>query len=69
MPAGTPQPIVDKLNAEITRIITSPEIKDRLISQMGATVVPMLPDDFARFVKDELAKWEKVVTEGKLKID
>ena len=69
VPAGTPQPIVDKLNAEITRIITSPEIKDRLISQMGATVVPMRPDEFARFVKDELAKWEKVVTEGKLKID
>ncbi len=69
VPAGTPRPIVDKLNAEITRIITTPEIKDRLVNQMGADVAAMPPDEFAKFVKAEFAKWTKVVTEGKLKAD
>ena len=68
-PAGTPRPIIDKLNAEIVRFITTKETSEKLLNQMGAVVAAMPPDEFARFVKSEYDKWTKVVKQGKLKAD
>jgi tripartite-type tricarboxylate transporter receptor subunit TctC len=68
-PAGTPRPIIDKLHAEILRYITSPEVRDRLVNQMGADVVGMPPDEYARFMKTEYEKWTKVVKQGNLKAE
>jgi tripartite-type tricarboxylate transporter receptor subunit TctC len=59
-PAGTPKPIVDKLAAEVKRILDLPENKEKLM-QIGAVASPMTPDDFTAFIATERAKWEPVV--------
>jgi tripartite-type tricarboxylate transporter receptor subunit TctC len=51
-PAGTPRPIVDKLNAEIMKIMETPEMKDRL-AKIGAEAFPLSPEKFDAFINDE----------------
>ncbi len=59
-PAGTPKPIVDKLAAEVKRILEIPENKQKLM-EIGAVASPMTPDEFTAFIATERAKWEPVV--------
>ncbi|MEQ1774284.1 MAG: tripartite tricarboxylate transporter substrate binding protein [Burkholderiales bacterium] len=59
-PAGTPRTIVTKVNADIVAFLGSGDVKTRLAS-LGAEAAPMSPDDFARYVRDEVAKWAKLV--------
>jgi tripartite-type tricarboxylate transporter receptor subunit TctC len=59
-PAGTPKPVVDKLAAEVKRILEIPENKQKLMD-IGAVASPMTPDAFTAFIATERAKWEPVV--------
>jgi tripartite-type tricarboxylate transporter receptor subunit TctC len=59
-PAGTPRTVVERLSTEIVRIITSPDVRERL-NALGAEPAPLAGDAFAPFVKSEVAKWAKVV--------
>ncbi|OVZ57605.1 LacI family transcriptional regulator [Pigmentiphaga sp. NML080357] len=59
-PAGTPRPIVDRLQREIAKALTDPKIKEQLVSQ-AADPVGSTPDDFARFVREETRKWAPIV--------
>ena len=67
-PAGTPPAIVAKLNAEIAKWLTSPEAKEKLAS-VGANIAGGTPEDFARHIQAETAKWAKVVKESGAKVD
>jgi tripartite-type tricarboxylate transporter receptor subunit TctC len=67
-PAGTPKEIVNKLSSEIAKILQTPEIKERLLSQ-GAEPVGNTPDQFTAFIKAETAKWAKVVKESGATVD
>jgi tripartite-type tricarboxylate transporter receptor subunit TctC len=67
-PAGTPQPIVDKLHAAITAVQTSPEVQKQFSSE-GAEIVQMTPAAFGTFMQSEMKKWERVVKEGKIKAE
>jgi tripartite-type tricarboxylate transporter receptor subunit TctC len=67
-PAHTPRPIVDKLNADIVKVLRTPEINDRLTG-MGFEVVGNKPEELAAFLKSEIAKWTKVVRESGAKVD
>ena len=67
-PAGTPRNVVARLNAEITRIVNSPEMRDNLGKQ-GADVRTNTPDEFAAFIRGEKMKWAKVVKDANVKID
>jgi tripartite-type tricarboxylate transporter receptor subunit TctC len=67
-PAGTPREIVAKLNSEIVRIVSMPEMRDNL-SKQGAEVRTSAPAEFATFIRDEKAKWAKVVKDANVKID
>ena len=67
-PAGTPKPIVDKMAAEMKRILELPDVKDKLF-EIGAVASPMTPEDFARFIDGERAKWADVVKASGAKID
>jgi tripartite-type tricarboxylate transporter receptor subunit TctC len=58
--AGTPRPIVDKLNASIRKIVASHDIRDALSNQ-GAEPVTDTPDEFAAIVRADVAKWAKIV--------
>jgi len=59
-PAGTPRAIVDRLNAEITRATGAPEMREAW-SRQGATAMAMSPDEFARFMRDDIDKWARIV--------
>src|ERR1700759_1773245 len=59
-PAGTPRPIVDKLNAEIRRIVSAPEMKD-LWARQGAVSMTMTTDEFARYLREDIEKWARIV--------
>lgn len=59
-PKGTPPAIVNRLNAEITKIVNRPDVRAEWAKQ-GAAGMAMPPDEFARYVGDDIAKWEKVI--------
>ena len=59
-PAETPRPIVDKLNAEIVRVLRLPEFKQKLAEQ-GAEAVPSSPEEFSAHIQAEIAKWAQVI--------
>lgn len=59
-PAGTPRPVVDRLQQEIARALADPRVREQLQSQ-AADPVASTPDDFARFTADETEKWAPVV--------
>jgi len=67
-PAGTTRDIVGKLQAEIARILVLPEVRDRLAAD-GADAVGSRPDEFAAYIRAELAKWGKVVKTGGIKLE
>jgi len=59
-PAGTPAPIVERLNQELNAAFTDPRMKAR-IAELGGTPLPGSPADFAKLFADEAEKWAKVV--------
>jgi tripartite-type tricarboxylate transporter receptor subunit TctC len=67
-PAGTPKPVVDKVAAEIKRILDLPDVKEKL-AEIGAVAAPMTPDDFVKFIDVERAKWADVVKASGAKMD
>jgi tripartite-type tricarboxylate transporter receptor subunit TctC len=67
-PAGTPPEIVRRWNAETSRFMQSPEIRARLLAE-GARFIPMTPDEFAGFVRAEIAKWAPVVKASGARVD
>jgi len=58
--AGTSKPVVDRLNAEIRRIVATTEMRDAFLNQ-GAEPVTDTPDEFAAIVRADVAKWAKIV--------
>lgn len=67
MPAKTPPAVLAKVSAELTRIIRTPEIRERLVSQ-GAEVYTMTPADFSTFFERERKNWAAVVAQGGVKV-
>jgi tripartite-type tricarboxylate transporter receptor subunit TctC len=59
-PKGTPAPIVARLNAEITKIVSRADVQAEWARQ-GAVAMTQTPDAFTRFLQDDIVKWEKVV--------
>jgi tripartite-type tricarboxylate transporter receptor subunit TctC len=65
-PAKTPRPIVDRLNSEIVRALATPELRERM-EGMGADPVGNTPEEYTRFVQNEIAKWGKVIKHAGIK--
>ena len=68
MPASTPAAVLQKVSNELTRIIRTPEVRERLISQ-GAEVYTMTPVEFSGFFEKERRKWAEVVKAGGVSIE
>ena len=67
-PAGTPQPIIDKLSAEVDRILKKPEVAERF-AKLGATPVGGTPKQLGDFIAAETRKWQQVVKDSGAKVD
>jgi len=67
-PAGTPRPILERLNAEVNKIINSAEVKEAWAKQ-GAFPMGMSIDQFDRFLREEIVKWAKAVKASGAKAD
>ena len=68
VPAGTPRPIVDKLSAEMKRILELPEVVKSL-KDLGAEPAPSTPERFAEFLLVERTRWQEVVKASGARID
>jgi tripartite-type tricarboxylate transporter receptor subunit TctC len=67
-PAGTPSTVVARLNAESARILTTPQMQERLRGQ-GAEFSPLTPEQFGAFQRAEIAKWGKVVRDSGARLE
>ena len=67
-PAGTPRPVVARLNGELGKIMHSPELKDRL-EALATDPVTSTPEEFADLIRREIVKWGEVVREAGLKAE
>ena len=65
-PGGTPPAVVQRMNAEIEKILATPEMKTRM-DGLGLDHTPNTPEQFTGFGRSELAKWQKVVKDGNVK--
>src|SRR3954463_5321784 len=67
VPAGTPAPIVQRLHAEIAKILQSKEMQDDAVN-LGSELGGETPEQFGRFVRSEIAKWGKVIKDAGIKV-
>jgi tripartite-type tricarboxylate transporter receptor subunit TctC len=67
-PAGTPRPIIDRLNTELTAIVAMPDVKAKLLEQ-GAYATSTKPEQAATMIHDEVAKWAKVIKDANVKVE
>jgi tripartite-type tricarboxylate transporter receptor subunit TctC len=66
--AGTPRDVVQRLNTDMVKILTSPDIKERF-GKMGVEVIPGTPEQFSTYLKSEVSRWAKVVQDANIKAD
>jgi tripartite-type tricarboxylate transporter receptor subunit TctC len=67
-PAGTPREVVNRLSAEAAKILASAEIRARF-DQLGIEPIGSTPEQAAKFLEDEIAKWAKVITTANVKAE
>lgn len=67
-PAGVPQPVLDKLSAEMIKAVQDPEIKSKLVAQ-GIEPGGMTPAELSAFQKAEVEKWARVIKAGNIKME
>jgi len=67
-PAGLPAGIVAKLNSQIGSAVTAPDVRERLAA-LGAEPSVKAPEEFSRYVRQEIAKWAKVVKDSGAKAE
>ena len=67
-PAGTPQPIIDRINSETNAAVKEPELRDRIL-KLGAVPEGGSPLDVAVFLRGETAKWKRVIETAGIKIE
>ena len=67
-PAGTPQPIISRLNAETIKALNTPEMKS-FIAAMGADIVSGSPEQFADHIKSEIARFGAIARTAGIKLE
>jgi tripartite-type tricarboxylate transporter receptor subunit TctC len=67
--AGTPQPIVTKINAEVAKILADPQFREKFLAPQMFESMASSPEEFADYIKAQTRKWAKVIREQKLSIE
>jgi tripartite-type tricarboxylate transporter receptor subunit TctC len=60
VPTGTPKAVIDRLNAEVVKVVSRPDVK-KVWNEQGAEPLSMNPAEFEKYLNDDIAKWTKVV--------
>jgi tripartite-type tricarboxylate transporter receptor subunit TctC len=66
VPSGTPKPIIDTLNRELVRTFNAPDVREQVAS-VGSQIVGGRPEEFAEFIRVEIAKWGRVMRDAGVK--
>ncbi len=66
IPAGTPKPIIARLNAELNKALNTPDIREKL-EKIDMDVEPQTPEETAAYIDAEIRKWAKLVREVGIK--
>jgi len=69
MPRETPRPIVERVNAEIMKVLASPDVVDKLRVMGVDAAAPHPPAKFEQFMQDDVARWKKVVADAAIVLD
>jgi tripartite-type tricarboxylate transporter receptor subunit TctC len=67
-PSGTPRPVLERLSAEIVKVVNAPEVKENW-SKQGAVPMGMTPAEFEKFLRQDIQKWAKLVRDTGMKVD
>jgi tripartite-type tricarboxylate transporter receptor subunit TctC len=67
-PAATPRPVLERLSGAVNKIINAPDVKENW-SKQGAVPMGMTPDEFGKFVREDVTKWAKLVKDTGMKVD
>ena len=67
--AGTPQPIVTKINAEVAKTLADPQFREKFLAPQMFEPMASSPEEFADYIKAQTSKWAKVIHEQKLSIE
>ena len=68
-PAGTPKPIIDKLNAELAKALNQPDLNKQLTEQLGMDLAISSPEGLQKWTVSEIERWTKVVKENNVRAD
>jgi tripartite-type tricarboxylate transporter receptor subunit TctC len=68
-PAGIPPPLLNKVHAELTKILNQPDVRTQLGDQLGMDLVVSTPAGLQKFVNSEISRWAKVVRENQIRAD
>jgi len=66
VPSGTPKPIIEILNRKLLRTFNAPDVREQ-VAASGSEVVGGRPEQFAGFIRQEIAKWGKVIKDAGIK--
>jgi tripartite-type tricarboxylate transporter receptor subunit TctC len=67
-PGGTPRPVVDRLSAEVAKIVRTPDMRARM-ADLGVEPVGNTPDEFRTFMQAEVARWAKVINQAMIRLE
>ena len=67
-PSGTPKPIIDKLHADMVKVLASPDVKERFAG-LGVVPAASTPEQFRQFIQSEYARWGKLVKDANIRAD
>ena len=68
-PAGTPRPIIDRIAADVLRVVQTPDYRKRVVLDLGLDPFEMGPDQFAAFLVKDRAKYEQRIKNANVKLD
>jgi tripartite-type tricarboxylate transporter receptor subunit TctC len=69
MPHGTPQPIVQRVNTEVMKVLQAPDVVDKLRTMGIDPAKTNTPDEFGAFMREDVARWKKIVKEARIELD
>jgi tripartite-type tricarboxylate transporter receptor subunit TctC len=69
VPRATPRPVVDRVNAELMKVLAAPDVIDKMKAIGAEAATPNSPEQFEQFLKDDVARWKKTVIDAAIDVD